>query len=212
MEKTVLITAIGSFSSDIAIRNCHELGLRVIGSDIYPMEWVAQSLDVDAFYQVDKAVAEESYIEEVLGIIKEEGVSLLMPSTDAEVDVLNRHRAELKDAGCTLCLSGPKTIDICRNKKRFAELIGEFDKKLQIPTALVKDVPNPEFPVVCKPVNGRSSIGLQKIYDQAHYELVDKEHLVQPLIEGDIITVDVVRHPKSHYTEVVPRQELLRTL
>jgi len=196
MENTVLITAIGSFSSDVAIRNCHALGMRVIGTDIYPMEWVAQSLDVDAFYQVSKAVNEDAYVGELLTIIKEEGVTLLMPSTDAEVDVLNKRRSELKEAGCRLCLSGPKTIDICRDKKRFALLINEFDHKLLIPTDYVKDVPHPEFPVVCKPANGRSSIGLHKIYDQAHYELVDKDYLVQPLIDGPIITVDVVRHPK----------------
>jgi len=211
MENTVLITAIGSFSSDAAIRSCRALGMRVIGTDIYPMEWVAQSLDVDAFYQVDKAVNAGAYIEELTEIIKEEGVTLLMPSTDAEVDVLDRYRQELKEAGCTLCLSGQKTIEICRDKMKFARLIGEFDRRLLIPTGYVGDTPEPEFPVICKPADGRSSIGLERIYDQAHYELVSRDHLVQPLIEGSVITVDAVRHPRSHYTEVMARQELLRT-
>lgn len=212
MERTVIITAIGSFSSDAAICGCHELGMRVVGTDIYPMEWVAQSLDVDAFYQVEKACEADVYVRQILQIANEENASLLLPSTDAEVDVLNAHRQELKDAGITLCLSGPKTIDICRDKLRFFELIKEFEPKIAIPTALVCDTPDPEFPVITKPRNGRSSSGLEKIYDAAHYALVPGEHMVQPMISGDIITVDVVRHPKSKYVEVLARQELLRTL
>ena len=204
----LLITAIGSFSADVAIRNCHVIGMRVIGCDIYPMEWVAQSAAVDVFYQVPKAVDEEAYVSQLLTIIKEEEINLVLPSTDVEVDVLNNHRDEIKEAGATLCISGPKTIELCRNKLEFAKKLGKY----AIRSRLVSDVPEPEFPVVTKPVNGRSSIGLQKIYDKAHYDLVPKDHIVQPLIEGDIITVDVVRHPKSHYVEVLARQELLRTL
>ncbi|MDO4939768.1 MAG: ATP-grasp domain-containing protein [Lachnospiraceae bacterium] len=203
----LLITAIGSFSSDVAIKNCHQLGMKVIGCDIYPMEWVAQSLDVDTFYQVDKAVDEEKYISQILDIIKNEEINLLLPSTDAEVDVLNKHRDELKEAGVILCISGPKTVEFCRDKIQFAKRVGKY----AIKSEMVADVPYPEFPVVVKPVNGRSSQGMQRIYDQVHYDLVAKDYMVQPLIEGDIITVDVVRHPKSGYVEAVARQELLRT-
>lgn len=203
----LLITAIGSFSSDVAIRNCRRLGMRVVGCDIYPMEWIAQSMDVDTFYQVAKAVEEDKYIEQILDIAKQEEINLLLPSTDAEVDVLNHHRDELKEAGVRLCISGPKTIEFCRDKMLFAEKIGKY----AIRSRLVADVPDPEFPVVTKPVNGRSSIGMQRVYDREHYELIPKDHMVQPLIEGDIITVDVVRHPKSKYVETVARHELLRT-
>ena len=49
--KTALITAIGSFSVDIAIKNLKKMDFRVIGCDIYPKEWIANALDVDSFYQ-----------------------------------------------------------------------------------------------------------------------------------------------------------------
>lgn len=207
-KNTVLITAIGSFSADVAIRNCHKMGMRVIGCDIYPREWIAQSLGVDVFYQVDKAVNEDKYMAQILEISKKEGVNLLLPSTDVEVDVLNEHRDEIKEAGITLCISGYDTIKLCRDKLKFAEFVGD----LAIPTKLVKDVPNPQFPVIVKPVNGRSSQGLERIYDQAHYDLVDKNKIVQPMLDGDIITVDVCRHPKSGQIVCVARVELLRTL
>ena len=50
--KTVVVTAIGSFSADIVIKKCRENGIRVIGCDVYPGEWIADAGNVDAFYQV----------------------------------------------------------------------------------------------------------------------------------------------------------------
>ena len=51
MKKTVIITAIGSFSAQNVISACHAAGMRVVGCDIYPAEWVVNSQDVDAFYK-----------------------------------------------------------------------------------------------------------------------------------------------------------------
>ena len=53
--RTVVVTAIGSFSADIVIRKCRENGIRVIGCDVYPREWIADAGNVDVFYQVPYA-------------------------------------------------------------------------------------------------------------------------------------------------------------
>ena len=60
--KKALVTAIGSFASDIVIKTLKEEGIYVIGCDIYPKEWVAQSLDTDGFYQAPYAADKEEYI------------------------------------------------------------------------------------------------------------------------------------------------------
>ena len=57
--KKALVTAIGSFASDIVIKTLKEEGIYVIGCDIYPKEWVAQSLDTDGFYQAPYAADKE---------------------------------------------------------------------------------------------------------------------------------------------------------
>ena len=36
MKKTVIVTAIGSFSAQNVISACHKAGMRVVGCDIYP--------------------------------------------------------------------------------------------------------------------------------------------------------------------------------
>ena len=49
MNKTALVTAIGSFSADITIKTLRNLGFCIIGCDIYPAEWIADSANVDFF-------------------------------------------------------------------------------------------------------------------------------------------------------------------
>ena len=85
--KKALVTAIGSFASDIVIKTLKEEGIYVIGCDIYPKEWVAQSLDTDGFYQAPYAADKEEYIAFIKKVCRENGVSFLLPLTDAEVDV-----------------------------------------------------------------------------------------------------------------------------
>jgi len=71
------------------------------------------------------------------------------------------------------------------------------------------------YPIVCKPVNGRSSQGL-KILDDSKtlydfYDRIDPEtYLFQPYIPGNIITVDIVRDCSGNCCAVA-RREWLRT-
>lgn len=60
--RTVIVTAIGSFSADIVIKKCRENGIRVIGCDVYPREWIADAGNVEVFYQVPYATDTDHYI------------------------------------------------------------------------------------------------------------------------------------------------------
>ena len=51
MSRTILVTAVGSFSAAAVVGNYKKEGFRVIGCDIYPAEWIVASGEVDRFYQ-----------------------------------------------------------------------------------------------------------------------------------------------------------------
>ncbi|MDK2967354.1 ATP-grasp domain-containing protein [Lacrimispora sp.] len=217
--KAAVVTAIGSFSADIVIKNLIELGLKVIGCDIYPAEWIADSSNVSVFYQVPLATQEGEYIEEILTICRKEAADGLIVLTDAEVDVWNRNRNKLEEAGVTLCLSPEETITVCRDKMKFYEFLSERGIGNPIPTARL-DSMTPEsipYPAVVKPYNGRSSQGLCYLHSQeetkrflAGCEAVN--YVVQPFYKGNVITVDVVRQADPERSAAVCRRELLRTL
>lgn len=237
MEKrTALVTAIGSFSADCVIRNLKENGFRVIGTDIYDKNWVACALDVDVFYKAPMASDEDAYIAFLKEIIEKEHVCRILPLIDVEVDALNRHRREIENADCVICMSGQETIEILRDKVEVSQQVGGVlntadDPDLRgairvIPTRRASEIDFEQvtYPIVLKPVNGRSSNGLYRIYqeDQLGFafanilnpEKIDDDalerYIVQPLIKGNVITVDVVRDRKGNCTAVA-REELLRT-
>lgn len=216
--KAAVVTAIGSFSADIVIKNLKNMGLKVIGCDIYPAEWIADSSNVSAFYKVPLATQEEQYVEEILTICRKEAADGLIVLTDAEVDVWNRNRKKLKEAGVTLCLSSEDTITICRDKMKLYEFLSERSIGNMIPTRMLSDI-SPQsitYPAVVKPFNGRSSQGLCYLHNQEEMERFltgceSDNYVVQPYFKGSIITVDVVRQADTELSAAICRKELLRT-
>lgn len=215
----VLVTAIGSFSADIVIKNLKKMGYTVIGCDIYPREWIADSAQVEHFYQAPYATRPEQYIPFIQKICEEEKIEMILPLTDVEVDVFNTHRDWFLQQGVTLCISPKKTLDICRNKHRLEQFIRENGSVVTpIPTYRVKELEGEpqQFPVVAKPYDGRSSQGLyilhsaQEWQNFAQSEDLEK-YILQPFIEGDVLTVDVVLGADGSGAAVA-RRELLRTL
>ena len=215
-KPTILVTAIGSFSAQAVIDSLHDMGCRVVGCDIYPKEWVANTQLVDVFYQAPLACDRDQYYEMIRRVVQDEHVDFIFPLTDLEVDALNTVRDSL---GATLCLASSETLSICRDKYRTYGFLREFVPDLVIPTERLADCDMHalQYPVVCKPVDGRSSCGLFTASCESelrqHLDYIDtNRYCVQPMINGTVVTVDIVRNDVTGATVCVPRKELLRTL
>ncbi len=216
--KTALVTAIGSFSADIVIKNLKNNGIRVIGCDIYPAEWIADAKSTDSFYQVPYATQELSYVSQMLSICDKETVDAIIVLTDAEADVWNRHREELKAHSITLCLSCEETMLLCRDKRKMSSFLLEkgLGNPIETVNLLDADIEAIPYPAVVKPYNGRSSQGLHYVSSIEEMKSLltfceAKEFVVQPFYKGSIITVDVVRQETTGECAVICRRELLRT-
>ena len=215
----ILVTAIGSFSADIVIKKLKKNGNKVFGCDIYPKEWIVDSHNVDAFFQSPYASNEECYLKFIQDITKKNNITYILPSTDIEVDVLNKYRNILEKDNLKLCISESKTIQICRDKLKLQQYLKNNGICNTIPTQKLDNV-NVQllsYPVVCKPINGRSSQGLRYICDEKEMQyycenMKEENIIVQPKIQGNIITADVIRHSSSKQVVVLLRKELLRTI
>lgn len=217
LNKVALVTAIGSFSASRVIDDLHSHGFRVVGCDIYPSSWVANSSKVDAFYQIPRATEQVDYIRSMREIVAAEKVAYILPSTDPEVDVF----ARLPDDDTLrklVCSSDSDALLLCRDKAQCYENLHDMLGNNSIPTIRLSSFNASDFtfPVVCKPVNGRSSEGLFVAHSKeeivARLANVDaSKYCVQPMIDGEIVTVDVVRNADSDKSVAVSRLELLRT-
>ncbi len=214
---SILVTSIGSVAGDIVINSLKKLGFRIVGCDIYHKEWVANSLLVDAFYEVPYS-NDDTYIDNIKNICINEAISYIIPLTDIDVDAFNRNRTELVLLGIKICISTEKSIDLARNKKAIADYIAINCPSVKIIETFYLDdnIPLTTFPMISKPVNGRSSQGKFIINDNFDFEYIkskkrNEQIIVQPFIKGSIIAVDILREPRSGKVVVLPRCEILRT-
>ena len=213
-EMNILITAIGSFSADCVINTLRKSGHFVVGCDIYPSVWHAVSRDCNAVFQVPFAAKEKEYIDSLLNICQQYEIHYIFPLTDLEIDILNKNREVFDYMNATLCIQSSDCLAIARDKYRMCCLFKD-DDMVKVPKSVLScELPeNFLLPVIAKPINGRSSEGLKKIYKRE--DLVDLKgvdnYIVQELLDGNVFTVDYVRNALSGDDFAVPREELLRT-
>ena len=225
--KTVIVTAVGSFSAPAVIRELKEAGFRVVGTDINPKEFIAMSAEADVFVNLPRCDAGQKYVDALAELIRREKVDAVIPLTDAELDVLNEVREQLEPAA--LWASPAEAVRVSRDKVKSRAAAERAGAKV-IPTALLEDamgtdspeqalLKNPGLPLILKLRDGRSSQGLYRVRTEDEFTRALKEirgtgrgkdYLVQPLIEGRIVTVDVVRFPDGTCT-AAPREEYVRT-
>lgn len=218
-QKVALVTAIGSFSADIVIKKLKNNGFRVVGTDIYAREWIADAYNVNEFYQVPLVREEESYLKEITHICDTEKITHILPSSDVEVDFYSKYRALFEEKNIVVCISPSATIRICRDKYQQFMYISENVPSVHvIPTMLVSEASEPPytFPMICKPLDGRSSQGLRVVETMEDWMAVKtcadmEKYIVQPKIAGRIVTVDVIRERTGKTVVALPRLELLRT-
>lgn len=210
----ILVTAIGSMSAECVINRLKIKGHFVVGCDIYPKNWHYETTLCDVFFQAPFATEEDKYISFLLDVCGRQNLNYIIPLTDLEIDVIDRHRHHFEDGGITLCMQSGDILEIVRNKYALFKYFEADAFVPSIKTFLLSQLDeNITFPCIAKPYDGRSSEGLIRNATKEQVMAIrDKEkYIVQEQLDGDVFTVDVCRCKKSGIVCAVPRQELLRT-
>ena len=210
----ILITAIGSTATLPIIRSIrtHFPQSSIIGTDTHDGSILYARSFVDRFYTVP-GWSDLTYIEVLVGIVEQEGVDLILPLTDVEVDVLSVHRRLFEFVGATVCVSPAESILRCRDKRTVGKWFGNHEI-IHVPriyeTGQIEALQVP-FPLVSKPVKGRSSQGLRVYHSNDELpRTLDDQAVYQQYIDGVIYAVDVVRDIRGQVV-ALPRLELVRT-
>lgn len=226
MEKNIcnriLLTAIGSVSSKVVCENIRKKGnVRIYGCDIYPEVYLSQAPWFDVFYQVPKVSEHEAYWACIKKICLENKIDVVVPLIDVEVDFLNQHRNWFKEKEIILAMTGSESVLLARDKKEMMDFVGEQCLKgiKTIPTYYINsktEANTIQFPVVCKPADGRSSQGLRIIETKEELfamrtVLSRQKYVVEPYICGNRIVVDVLRNANYNECVAVARKELIST-
>ncbi|MDY4007378.1 MAG: ATP-grasp domain-containing protein [Candidatus Limiplasma sp.] len=209
-----LVTAAGSASAPAVVERLHALGHRVAACDIYPREWNQACMDADAFFQGVPASDAQAYTAQLEEAVKREGVHYLIPLTDVEVDVLCAQKARFAALGCTVCVPDEPCARLCRNKLQMAQALERDGVCRTIPTFSPYEGADLPFPLMLKPLHGRSSQGQAVVRGrEALLSALSTrdDYIAQPYLEGPVYTVDVARDRFGH-VQALARLELLRTV
>lgn len=211
----ILVTAIGSMSGSCVLQTLKKASHRIIGYDIYPMEWLLEAGYCDKFYRGPLAKENEKYIKFIIDVCIENNITHLIPLTDIEIDVINKHRSLFEMQQITLCMLSAEAIDIVRNKYK---LYIYFKDDIHVPSIKScrgdsEEVRTLLFPTIAKPFDGRSSEGLMRIstIDELSFISNPRKYIVQEYVQGNVFTVDYIRCEKTGQQMMIAREELLRT-
>lgn len=217
--ESVLVTSTGSVATDITMKSLKRMGYRVVGCNIYPKEWIVESCEMDGFYQIPPVAQSAEYLDAVKDICLKENIKFIFPMIDYEIDLFTKNRLWFEEHDVTLCISPDHSLEYTRNKVKLQNFVMENCPKTHaIPTKRLRDIDELEwdFPVVCKPYNGRSSQGLQFIYNEKEWEefrqKADKDtYIVEPFIDGPLVMVEIVRQKTPHKVVAMTRREIMST-
>lgn len=161
----------------------------------------------------------KDFCNSVMEVCKKWDISLIVPTIDTEIPVFTKHREIFEAENITLCLSGVETTKICSNKFSTTS----FLKQIGIPTPLVlnesisedcfleKVNSQNQFPLIIKPAEGSSSIGVQEVIDLEELQFFYKrtrDPIVQAKAVGDEYTVNFYVDRNKACRVAVPHRRL----
>lgn len=154
-------------------------------------------------------ISDPAYVAALLEICRRRRIRLLIPLIDTELSLLaDRHR-EFEAVGTTLLVSSPEVNRICIDKRRSAEFFrGCGLAAPRIYSLAEVRAGAASFPLVVKPAQGSSSLGVHRVEDLEALEFFAArvaKPVIQELAEGREYTLDVLTDFSGKILCVVPR-------
>ena len=215
MNKNVLITSIGSFSTDCVVKSLKEIFRgQIIGCDIYPSEWHNTSKHFNLVLKspmVKEKIAFYNFIREVC---YKYSIGFIVPLIDVDIDFFNEQRNYFTSNGIIVTMPSKKSLDIIRNKHKVYEFFKEDNLVKPINTYSIKDISvDINYPLLAKPKYGRSSKGIHVVRSEADLNdnYFSDNYIFQEITQGEICSVDYVRSETTGRDYYISRKELLRT-
>lgn len=211
----ILITSIGSFSADCAIKTLNGFTSgKIYGCDIFPSHWHHIFTDFEDVFLAPKVKDEKEYFDFIIQVCQKYKIGMIIPLTDIEVDFFNNNRTYFEHSNIIVTIANQHFLKVARNKKNLTNYVKKISGLNSIPSYSIKELSSiNSYPLIAKPLDGRSSEGVYILssYCDLSKSLDNDNYIFQELILGKICTVDYVRSSKYKSDFCIPRWEHLRT-
>jgi len=159
----------------------------------------------DSAFQICK-VSDDEYIKNLMEECLKKNIGIIIPTIDTELFKLSKYKELFEEKGINIVISDLNIIKICRNKK----ITNNFFKSLGIDSPEIYNKDNLKFPLILKPFNGSSSLGIKIIKNDlqlSKYDLNNSDNIFQKFIpdEWDEYSADLYFKKDGHLNCCVPR-------
>jgi carbamoyl-phosphate synthase large subunit len=214
MRASVLVTSAGRRAGLVeCIRQSgQELGLdlTLIGAELDPDLSAACRLS-DRAFKLPRA-DDPAYADAVLAIVRENGVGLVVPTIDTELQALAAAREAFAAAGARVHVSAPSVVDVARDKARTAAVLSAAGVPVPRTFSLdeARGLDDPAlWPMMVKPSGGSASRGIGIARTPAELPAnPPEEMIVQQLLKGPEYTINMFVDASGKLVSVVPHRRL----
>ncbi len=167
---TIGVTAVGSGIGQSVLRslNVSNLEYRVVGMDVRPfnsgIHWVQRA------YLIPPLTQRTAYLERLFAIIEREGVDLLIPGLDPELQIFAEQRERFAALGCKVVVPSSAVAALSADKLRCYQWFAAHG----LPFAATYDLADAQtradeltYPLIVKPRAGSASAGARMVHDAA---------------------------------------------
>lgn len=178
----------------------------VVVTDVNPMSPAVYAADRSFRVGLSK---DRGYIDQILAIAIGEGVGLVVPTIDDELELFGHARARFAEHGILVAVSRPETSALCDDKYATCRALlshGVSAAQSWLPDVLPE---HPVFPLFVKPRKGRGSVGAFSIRnprDLAFFLDYVEGPIVQEYLHGPEFTIDVMCNFAGRPVSIVPRR------
>lgn len=151
-----------------------------------------------------------AFVVETLGLCQAQGIDILVPTVDSELQPLARAKKDFLAAGIEVLCPSESTLALCLDKW---ELLQACSLDVPVPkselfTGRVRSVE--QFPCIVKPRTGSGSRGVIRLDDLASFVASPRSPklLLQEYLPGEEYSVDIYVGASGTLHAAVPRQRL----
>jgi carbamoyl-phosphate synthase large subunit len=167
----------------------------------------AAALYVAGRHRLTLASTDSKFLDQILELCQQEGVSLVIPTRDEELPIFAAARARFEKHGIRVMTADPETVRICQDKLAFVEFCRAHG--FATPYTYSREQWSAiEFPAFVKPRFGKGAKGARRVNDKSelNHALRDADHwLVQEFIESPEYTIDLFANFDGKVLSAVPR-------
>ena len=202
---TVLVTGVGDTVGQALVKTARQSALpcRVLGTDrdeySVGLQWV------DAGFVLPHCARADAYLADMRRICANEGVQLILPGSESELELLSRNADALRtDTGAIVVASAPDVLRIGMDKWETCQLLeraglnfprfARGDSAEQI-ERLIETV---GFPLIAKPVRGTGARGLLKIESRSDLDAIRTAGV--PMVVQEYLQPDDEEYSVEVYT------------